>query len=231
MDIFKEWKCARENNEDDHFYKQMFIKKAPEIEYVFLRGNTEEIENARQLINDVSAEELIETILENNESTELSYSDIPCFSNFYKGTFRTNEILEFKPEGISIKELGYQLIRAQKDGANIKYGENHSKLAQVAFIGELSHGYLKQTTWGYFLNRCLEEEKFSLTKKVLLTDPCIQAMIKTTCKDDVKYSDVVCFLSKSTAYRRRTNVRFLVKLVLQETKYEWMFDKINWEVE
>ena len=120
------------------------------------------------------------------------------------------------------------------EAAQKKYGENQSKLAALMSLVELSNTrpiVVKETAWGSFLTRYDYSEKKDVLKKLLLRDPCVQNIICRAFSGSVQYDDVVSFLKKSTKIRRRTNVRYLVSFILQDTDREIALSNIDWDVQ
>ena len=233
--FYSEWYDKRKNKQCDHDYIVSFIRSTYESVHPLLSGNSTDLATAFAAISQVPIEEMLDVVKTEENSKELTPADVPCFSNIDMGAHRLNELLEFEPNGLSFSDAGYQLMNSIQDGARKKYGENHSKLAAIMSLVEISYAHrtalITPTVWGKFLSNYELAQKKNVLQKLLLRDSCIKTIVKQALNGPTDYREVVFFLAKSTAIRRRSNVKYLVEYVLNGTDYEYVLPRINWECE
>ena len=232
MSFFSTWHDVRSLGIDDSAFIKNFIERS-EISLAPLNdGSEQEIVDAMQLIMTLPETEIIRIISEEDD-VPLLPPDVPCFSTFSNGAVRINELLEFAPEGLTYAEIGYQLVGATNQLAQIKYGENHAKLASMMSLVTISDhrpANIKSTALGRYLVTVPYEEKASVLKKLLLRDPCVQAIIRAAIAGEAIYRKVVENLSDSTAYRRRTSVKCVIEFALDLPETKHLLNQIVWDL-
>ena len=231
--FYDEWLERRNSGTDDYDYISAFICSAEETVQPLFTGSNEELALIFAVLKMVPIEDFFHVVKIDNKERELTPADIPCFSTLKNGASRLNELLEFEPDGFTFSEAGYQLINAIKPIAQIKYGENHSKLAAMMNLVVISTNrpsIVKATPWGKYLTRYNWHAKKDVLRKLLLRNICIKTIISNALNGSASYQNIVKALSKSTAIRRRTSVKCLIKFVLSESKYEDVLYRIDWAV-
>lgn len=234
MGFYMEWKNKIEFGEDGYNFACNFLRPSTDSVESLLHGSEEELKIAFDIIKSTQLTYLLDCIVDITENEILNTADIPCFSNLENGASRLNELLEFSPKGVSYEEIGYQLANSVTYGAKVKYGENHSKLATMMSLVDISNtrpALVKATTWGSFLTRYSFTEKTDVLKKLLLRDICVKKILSKAFLGPVYYRDIVSFLSPSTMIRRRTNVKKLLEYIMNGSEKEIYLSNINWEVE
>ncbi len=231
MSFYIEWLNCK-NTDTEKRYLEWFLRLNPESTKVFYEGTESDIAVAVAIINSVPVERYIEVIDEMQFDEEITSSQVPQFSEFKDGLFRVPELLEFAPEGLSFDELGYQLVKSQTYDAGRKYGENHSKLANIADLVEIHKrpSNVVNTALGKYLLKFLPDEKVDILQRLLLRQCLIQRMIHESAEGILNYRDSVKNLSNETAKRRRNNVRILLEFVLKDSEDEKRLSNINWQV-
>ena len=233
--FYSEWYETRKNGLCDRDAIVAFIRSADETLLPLFTGNDVELSTAFAAILQVPIEDVLNVVKNEVISRELTPADVPCFSSFDMGAHRLNELLEFEPNGLSFSEAGYQLMNSVQDGARKKYGENHSKLATIMSLVEISYTHrtaiITPTAWGRFLTSYDLMQKKNVLQKLILRDLCVKIIVKGALNGPVDYRSIVSFLAKSTAIRRRSNVKYLVEYVLNGTDLEYVLTRINWECE
>lgn len=233
--FYSEWYEKRKSGICDRDEIVAFIRAAEETVSPLLVGSVDELSMVFAALSQVPIEEFFDIVKTDAISRNLTPADVPCFSNFDMGAHRLNELLEFEPEGLSFSDAGYQLMNSVKDGARKKYGENHSKLATTMSLVEISYAHrtavITPTAWGrYLVNYDLAQKK-DVLQKLLLRDLCVKSIVKEALHGPVTYRNIVSFLARSTAVRRRSNVKCLVEYVFNGTAYEHVLARIDWECE
>lgn len=233
--FYSEWYEKRKHGLCDRNEIIAFIHSADETVSPLIKGDEEELSTVFAVLSLVPIEAFFDILKTDVISRALTPADVPCFSNFDMGAHRLNELLEFEPEGLSFSDAGYQLMNSVQDGARKKYGENHSKLATAMSLVEISYEHrtalITPTAWGrYLVNYDLTQKK-DVLQKLLLRDLCVKSIVKEALHGPVSYRSIVSFLARSTAVRRRSNVKCLVEYVFNGTEYEHVLARIDWECE
>lgn len=216
MSFYSTWYDVRALGIDDSAFIKSFLERSNVSLSVLSDGSDQEIATAMQVLVALPEKEIIR-VISGGDEIHLLPADVPCFSTFLNGAVRLNELLEFAPEGLTYAEIGYQLVGAANQLAQIKYGENHAKLAAMMSLVTISDhrpANIRATALGHYLVAMPYEEKSVVLKKLTLRDPCIQAIVRAATTGEANYRKVVENLSDSTAYRRRTSVRCAVEFAL-----------------
>lgn len=232
MSFYSTWHDVRALGIDDSAFIKSFIERSDVSLSALNDGNEQDIATVIQLLVALPEKEIVRMISCKDEITLLP-ADVPCFSTFFNGAVRLNELLEFAPEGLTYAEIGYQLVGAASQLAQIKYGENHAKLAAMMSLVTISDhrpANIRATALGHYLVALSYEEKAVVLKKLILRDPCIQAIVQAAVAGEANYRRVVETLSDSTAYRRRTSVRCAVEFALDLPETNNLLDRIIWDL-
>lgn len=234
MGFYSDWRLKEQAGASvTEFITDFLSSHAPSLSDLY-NGDERELNDAYCVLSITPLSVFLLELEDLRGIPDLCPRDIPCFSNMEKGASRLNELLLFAPEGLTLSEIGYQLMNSTNDGAQKKYGENHSKLAESMSLVLLSNKkpiVVVATAWGNYLTRYSFNQKKEVIKKLLLRDRCIQSILSGALKGSVNYKEIVSFLSNSTKIRRRTNVRYLINFILSGSEYESTLSNINWEVE
>ena len=232
MNFYSVWSDAIDLGVDDTGFIHSFLNSVQSSLIPLIEGTREEQEKVVKVLSKVSANRLVECIIESDIDRELETADIPCFSNFENGVVRLNELLEFAPDGLTYSEIGQQLINAPTQVAQMKYGENHAKLAAIISLVTIDDthrpGVVKATALGRFLTGYSLVAKSDIFRKLLMRNPCVKCILFYAKKGGVCYHNVVKTLSDSTAYRRRTSVRQIMEFVLNNSESRDLLGKIDW---
>lgn len=233
MGFYSEWKAVFNAPDKNGESIVQFLTSSGETVAPLLTGENDELQCAFDVLSTVPIECFFDKVANMELPRALVPADVPCFSNFDNGAARLNELLEFEPEGLTFSDAGYQLMNSVKEGARTKYGENHSKLAAMMTLVVISNtrpAKVSATAWGTFLTKYDIGQKRSVLKKLLLRDLCVRTIVKNALNGPTSYREAVTVLSKSTALRRRSNVKYLVEYVLDGTEREEALSRIDWEV-
>lgn len=130
--------------------------------------------------------------------------------------------------GFRFETLGKKLTHStdKSDIAYIKYGENHAKLAAildlVLIISISGAKYAYLTELGKIL-ACNKEAQDEIIAKLIPLIPIIQFCLRRAVHEKVDVEIILRrYLSKSTAYRRASSIRGLLKVMGERyngTKY------------
>lgn len=233
MGFYKEWFTSTAP-EDIEKYIISFLIASQESCDSLLEYDPEELSTAFQILSNSELSLFLETIDKISSSSDLTVTDVLCFSKLENGVSRLNELLEFAPNGLSFAEIGEQLAGSTNITGRIKYGENQSKLAAALLLVDISNSrpaVVKPTAWGSYLTRYRFEEKSNVIKKLILRNHCVRMIIGQALLGSTSFNDLTLFLAPSTRKRRMSNIRTLVTFVLSDSKYEKCLSNINWKIE
>ena len=231
MSFYEEW-IENKNTEAEKRFIECFLKLVPESTEVFRKGDDAELGTAISVINSVSIERYVEVIDGMNYDIQIEAAQVPQFSDFGDGIYRVPELLEFAPEGMTFEKLGYQLVKSPTEGAGIKYGENHSKLASTMELVEITKrpSNVMSTALGKYLIKFLPDEKKEVLRRLALRQSMAQKIIHDAGDRMISYREAVNRLSVATAVRRRNNVRVYLEFILKDTPCEKRLSNIDWQV-
>ena len=231
MFFYAEW-ITKKNTRYEFDFIVKFLAADEETIGVFHEGTQAELGTAISVITSVPMTVFVQCIDQMDFSSDVESIDVPQFSSFDAATNRLPEILEFAPEGLVFKEIGYQLVKSPNDSAGTKYGENHAKLAEMLDLVEIHSRPSKVTSTklGKYLLGFQPEEKKELLKRLLIRQYIIRKLIYEAGKGSVEYMNEVLSLSKSTAARRGRNVKMLLDYILIGTGEEARINRIDWSV-
>lgn len=231
MTFYDEWVQAKNTEHENECIKR-FLEESPESTTVLREGSEAELGVAISVISSVPMSKYFEVVDNLNHDAVVNTAQVPQFSLFEAAAYRLPEILEFAPQGLTYKEIGYQLAKSPTDGAGIKYGENHAKLASTMELVEINcrPSNVNSTALGHYLIAFPIEEKKEILRRLILRQYIIRKIVHDTGYESVLYKDVVAELSEATAMRRRSNVRILLEIVLKGTEEEKRLDLVDWRV-
>ena len=231
MSFYIEW-LENKNTDVERRYLEYFLRSNDKTIEVFRNGDEASLGIAISVINSVPIEKYVEVIDKLNCEDDVVSAQVPQFSDFNDGVYRIPELLEFSPNGMTFEKIGYQLVKSATEGAGIKYGENHAKLASTMELVTIRKhpSNVRSTALGKYLIKFIPDEKNELLKRLLLRQYLVQKMIKGSANDVLSYRWVVSNLSMATAIRRRNNVRILLEFVLKDSSEEKRLSNIDWQV-
>lgn len=175
----------------------------------------------------VPVDEYIDFIVEKKEREQVLSKDVFQFSNFDDATVRICEKLkEINNPGVKFLEAGKLLLddgKERKDGAYIKYGENHLKVSEMlGFSFELCHSYYLSGI-GYIFNELNYNKQNELLTRVILRSKLISRVFQASLNGKVELREFLYMLSDSTYIRRSSNIKRIFEYL---RKYEdYSFDK------
>ena len=182
MNFYEKWKeCRIERKDEEYFFKSFLEKKQDSLE-LFYNGNEQDIANAIKLLLSISIDEFIKYM--DYENLNILPEQVLQYSSFEHGVITLCKHLYFCNPS-TYNELGEKLIHAQLTGANKKYGENHSKLAQeLSFVRLTREGSVKVyiTNLGKMTIPMEDSDIKLLSYRLLLRNELIKKMISVLVK-------------------------------------------------
>lgn len=169
-----------------------------------------------------SVPEIINIIQEKQKEFDITPSDIPQFSNYEDAVYKVPYLTVASGlTDISFTQMGFMLINTpKKDGAYMKYGENHAKMAAQMGLCNVQKGKINLSYFGCLYSKLSKEEQAEMVPKLLLYMPLIHNFFASGMDKDLlnKYFST---LSESTQKRRMSNVRTIINYVGKYIDYEF----------
>lgn len=179
---------------------------------------SEEIFDYLHKVMDIPLYEFMDAIITKYSTSHFSTKDIPQFSSFNDATNRICNILKDKgDDGYKYEEIGAFLRIAdveRNSGANLKYGENHCKIAADFGLVQIRVGkvcYL--SCFGMIYNDLSESEKHDYLSRFVLRNNFINWLINKAAAHEVNLEEEMSILSPSTIKRRKPNVKYYLDLL------------------
>lgn len=180
MGFYSDWIKCVENKSINGVFLERFVKKDPESEKAINDGTREEIDNCISVIRNIPISGIILLMKKNSYYPIVKAADVPQYSCFDDAAYRVNEILECSEKGMTFKELGYALMKPEKTGARVKYGENQAKLAREMGLVKIKNNrcnIVSNSALGDALLDYPIEVRTNIIKRMLLRNPLISSMI------------------------------------------------------
>ena len=230
MIFYELWDSAKTNKIDESSFLYDFLRETDLSTEVIYNGTSDDILMFVSILLSTPSDLFIEKIEENFH--EISPETIMQFSTFEHAVFSINKLIHFSNGKMTFSQLGREIMHSREEGACKKYGENHSKLAAMlgSVVLEREGSFVvKNSNFGEFSVSMSKEDKIEIIKRLALRNPFIQKIISDAKNGNCDYMVLAQqYLSESTALRRRSNVRYIVSLVLSGTKYEYLNKNIVW---
>ena len=151
--------------------------------------------------------------------------DIFQFSNFCDATLNIcDKLKKINNPGMKFLELGQLLLDDEKDrkeGAFIKYGENHTKMAEaLGLVFELCHTYYLSGV-GYIFIDLNEEDREKLLVRLILRNKLIKRMYQASKNGNINAKEFFYMISESTYIRRRSNIKNVFDVLQRSHEYDF----------
>lgn len=230
MTFFDLWNETRKNGiNQDSFFTDFLSGSEQSLKPLFL-GTKDELFCFCNLMLDIPVDEFINYVV--NKNFCLKPEDIIQFSDFEHAVFDVNRIIKLENKDMTFTEIGKEIMNCKLEGACKKYGENHSKLAsQLSLVRVERNGcfFVSNTNFGSYSVSLSKEDKIEIIKRLALRNIFIQKIISDAKNGNCDYQLLAeSVLSTSTAIRRKSNVRYLVTLILSHTGNEYLLKNIVW---
>jgi hypothetical protein len=193
--------------------------------YYSYKFPTEEVlAYVRKIIN-LPIEEILEAMSKFEDSEPISPKDIFQFSSFADATTTICELLKEKDNpGITWKDAGILLLndgKQRKDGALIKYGENHLKTAEsLGLLYELTKVYFLSCI-GFVFGLLTEEERQKLLLRLVLRNKLVRRLYVVSQEGTIDMRQFFYMVSDSTYTRRTSNVKAVLKVLEVSDEYDF----------
>ena len=166
--------------------------------------------------------EIIDEIIKDGEPI-LSARDFPLMSELYDATTNIVEVLDCVESGMHFVEIG-RILRTKtgNDMANYKYGESHSKVAELLGLVKIDSSFRPKTVnlsyvgYYYLANR---NNRDKLLTRLLLFTPVIRTIICKSNKECFEVSSLMNMFTPKTVNRRLSSTKILFNKLVQSDEY------------
>jgi len=218
MSFYNEWKESIGSEKERQFIRD-FLNTINESLETLLSGSKEELVVAVKVLIGTPITKFIDEI---DSSKNYKAEDIVQFSNFEHAVNNVCTVIEFSDSLLNFNDLGKKIMHSKLVGACKKYGENHAKLAyEFSFVNleKKTSTIVTNTSLGSFSISLSKDDKYELIKRLALRNKFISSIIFGAKKDMITYSSFASkVLSESTVNRRKSNVKYLVSLILKDNE-------------
>ena len=230
MNFYEMWDFARSKQMDESSFLIDFLRQTSFSVEILENGTNDEVLLAISMLLSTDVDLFVNKIEDN--FNPISADSIVQFSTFEHALFSINRLIHFSNGKMTFSDLGKEIVNAKQDGANKKYGENHSKVAAMLSLVTLQRDgvfFVKNTTLGELSISMSKEDKIQLSRRLAIRNPFIQKIISEAKEGNCDYMILSRqYLSESTALRRKSNVKFIVTLILEGTSFEYLLKNIVW---
>ena len=169
----------------------------------------------------VGCSDLVRLIQGTDIRFEISHGDVPQFSCLEDCVFKVPLVaIDCGIEDLTYTQMGFMLREhPRKEGADMKYGENHAKTAAQMGLCSIKNARIYPSHLGVAFCDLDKEIQLRLLPKLILFIPYIFNQFASV----AKYEDIiksVSFLSLSTQKRRLSNIWSLISQVNKVLPYE-----------
>lgn len=186
-------------------------------------------ETSKDYVNsllEVPIEKYIEYVNFNRPRNSVLSKDVVQFSNFDDATIGIcSKLKKIDNPGLKFVDVGRLLLddgKERKDGAYVKYGENHVKTA--ATLGLVFEFY------NTFYLSCIGEEYIELPEndqkrllsRLIIRSSLISRMLQATQNGRVNMREFLYMLSDSTYTRRKSNIKKMVDYLYLSEEYDFI---------
>lgn len=226
MNFYSDWKKSMFDIERNKDFTRKYLNKDPETLEVFMNGSYDDLVFVSKFLLSIPISNFLYCI---DHDVECKTEMIIQYSNLNNAIVDVPRVLKFVEKSLTFAELGKIIINAKEEGACKKYGENHAKLAAEISMVKLERNgatEVTNTAFGNFSVNLSDADRLELVKRLAIRNEFIKKIIYLSKKGNVSYMDVARkILSDSTASRRKSNVRQIVNLILNDNE---LLNNIVW---
>lgn len=185
-------------------------------------------EEVQMYVEQVIAEPLprfVDYIEKLTERTKIESRDIFQFSDLDDGTHVFCEKMKTTNNpGMKFIDIGRILLddgTVRKDGALVKYGENHAKTAEMLGLSfELCKTYYLSGI-GYIYAELSEENQKRFLTRLVLRNKLVTRLYQASKNGTINMREFLYMLSDSTYIRRKSNVKAVLNVLLQSDERDF----------
>ena len=232
MDFYQLWQETRKMGLDDYNFFVEYLNSSEKSRKTLISGTDDEVINAIELLASIPLDDFIFNIRK-LKVYDIESQDIIQFSNYNHAIIDLLNVLLAKNDGLTFDEIGYRLMGAKTGLAQKKYGENHAKLAltcdfvslnkQIAYIVNL-------TSLGKNIVRFDEKYIRNVALRLIIRNHFIlNALVLLLSGEKYDYKKSCSgILSEKTMIRRRSNVKYVINEILNNSTYYELTNSIVW---
>ena len=198
----------------DEILVEFFSKKYEEKinkNILFYTFPEDEVRNYVERLIQVPVEKYVDYIVEKQEKEQILSKDVFQFSSFDDATVRICEKLkEIDNPGVKFLEAGKLLLddgKERKDGAYVKYGENHLKASQMLGLSFELCGTYYLSGIGYIFEMMTADEQQDMLVRLILRSKLVERLIQASQNGKVDLRSFLYMLSDTTYIRRSSNIK------------------------
>lgn len=185
-------------------------------------------EEVQMYVEQVIAEPLprfVEYIEKLTERTKIESRDIFQFSDLNDGTYVFCEKMKTTNNpGMKFIDIGRILLddgKVRKDGALVKYGENHAKTAEMLGLSfELCKTYYLSGI-GYIYAELSEEKQKRFLTRLVLRNKLVTRLYQASKNGTINMREFLYMLSDSTYIRRKSNIKTVLNVLVQSDESDF----------
>lgn len=160
-----------------------------------------------------------------SERARIESSDVFQFSDLDDGTILFCEKMKKTDNpGMKFIEIGRLLLddgKERKDGALVKYGENHAKTAEMLGLSfELCKTYYLSGI-GYIYAELSEEKQERFLTRLVLRNKLITRLYQASQNGNINMREFLYMLSDSTYLRRKSNVKAILGVLVRSKEIDF----------
>lgn len=210
-----------ENNALQAFFERSFEKPINEkMMYYSYSIESDLVTNFILSIVGIPLSTFLDYMRENYNVSYLESKDVVQFSDLNDCTTNICKKIKLNGDnGVNAFEIGQLLEddgKERKNGALIKYGENHAKTATNLGLLQCIENKFFLSCFGYVYDELNGDNKNAFLMRLILRNKLIWRLLyKAMIKGGSNYYFETGFLSKSTQLRRKANVKSLFDVLKQ----------------
>lgn len=182
-----------------------------------------------ELLGNSSVDDIVSILgFDTTYEEKIGSSNVPQYSSLDSIEGIVN-VVDANPGG-SYVDIGYYFNKDGNHASWAKYGENHYKL--TAYLGLVtSSGDKTVTHLGQVYMKLTDRTKADIKTKLFLRVPIIRMIMYYGKQKFINVTDIMMScLSKSTTQRRLPNVKRMILMLIEESKYQGVYLKnIAWK--
>ncbi len=170
----------------------------------------------------------VEYIVQNCKREPIMAADVFQFSDIKDATTNICQVVctQGNP-GLCFQDIGHMLLDdniSRSHTAFNKYGENHIKTAEalgLAFRTGKRQYYLSST--GLCFCKLANDLRSKLLTRLVLRNKLIAQLVLAAANGPFELETFLYDLSESTYLRRRTNIKYIISMLLDSLEYDFSF--------
>lgn len=207
----------------DFFYRTTENRMNKSI--LYCKSNHNDVQKYISQIIERPLKDYIEFVCSNAERKIITAKDVVQFSSFDDSTVMICKKLKaVNNPGLKFLHIGKLLLddgKERKDGALIKYGENHAKTATAfGLVFEFYKTYYLSCVGEVYLELD-ETDRKKLLDRLIVRSNLVSRMLQASQNGNVNMREFLFMLSDSTYLRRKSNMKTVVDYLYKSEEYNF----------